>query len=83
MSDSSFRSVDDIEKELGFKVLGTVPRFERSGAWHAENRGKKIVAWVTASVLIVAVSLMGFYFYGKSSKEQMINVNVSRSVEGK
>jgi succinoglycan biosynthesis transport protein ExoP len=83
LSDSSYRSVDEIERELGFKVLGTVPRFERSGAWHGENRVKKAVTWVTVSVLVVVVSLMGFYFYGKSSREQMVNVNVSRSVEGK
>jgi uncharacterized protein involved in exopolysaccharide biosynthesis len=83
LSDSSFRSVEEIEKELGFKVLGTVPRFEKTGGWHGDNRGRRTVAWVTASVLIVAVSLMGFYFYGKSSKEQMIDIDVSSSVEGK
>jgi tyrosine-protein kinase Etk/Wzc len=83
LSDSSFRSVDEIEKELGFKVLGTVPRFENSGGWQAENRARRAVAWIAASVLIVAVAILGFYFYGKASQEQMINVNVSRTVEGK
>ncbi len=83
LSDSSYRSVDEIEKELGFKVLGTVPRFERSGPWRPENRVKKAVTWATVSVLVVVVSLMGFYFYGKSSKQQMVNINISSSVEGK
>jgi uncharacterized protein involved in exopolysaccharide biosynthesis len=81
MSDSSYRSVDDIEKQLGLKVLGTVPRFEGSKVWYDQHRFKRTFAWVTLSVLVVAVSLMGFYFYGKSSKENMINVNVTQSIQ--
>jgi uncharacterized protein involved in exopolysaccharide biosynthesis len=79
VSDSSYRSVDEIENQLGLKVLGTVPRFESSKVWYDQSRFKRTFAWVTVSVLVVAVSLMGFYFYGKSSKENMINVNVTQT----
>lgn len=78
-SDTSFRSVEEVERELGLKVLGTIPRFEKTGRWRRESSRKRAVLWVIVSMLIVVVSIFGFYFYGKSSKEQMLNVNVTTS----
>lgn len=80
-SDSSFRSVEEVEKQLGLKVLGTVPRFESDARWRQETSVKRTVVWATAFVVVVAVSLFAFYFYGKSSKEQMIDVNVTHTMQ--
>lgn len=73
-TDSSFRSVDEVEKQLGLKVLGTVPRFEGT-RWFHDSARRRIVIWATTSVLLLVIALAAFYFYGKSSREQMIDLN--------
>lgn len=80
-SDSSFRSVEEIERQLGLKVLGTVPRFKRETKWGKSSKLKRAIIWAAASIVVVTISLAGFYFYGKSSKEQMIDVNVTRNAQ--
>jgi len=78
-ADSSFRSVDEVEKQLGLKVLGTVPRFDETGRWQAENTRKKAIMWAATSVLVLGIALSGFYFYGKSAREQHIDLQVTSS----
>jgi len=78
-SDSSFRSVEEVERELGLKVLGTVPRFEHETRWYEDKSRKRIVLWAATSVVIVAVALSGFYFYGQSMRNQMIDLKLSRT----
>ena len=77
--DSSFRSVDEVEKQLGLKVLGTVPRFDEHGRWQGENTRKRAVMWAVTSVLVLGIALSGFYFYGKSAREQHIDLQVTSS----
>jgi len=75
-TDSSFRSVDEIEKQLGMKVLGTIPRFEKT-KWFHDSARKRAVVWTATSVVFLGVALAGFYFYGKSAREQMIDLNLN------
>lgn len=75
-TDSSFRSVDEVEKQLGLKVLGTVPRFEGT-RWFHDSARRRVVIWATTSVLLLVIALAAFYFYGKSSREQLIELNFS------
>jgi uncharacterized protein involved in exopolysaccharide biosynthesis len=77
-TDSSFRSVDEIEKQLGLKVLGTVPRFEKT-KWFHDSARKRAVVWTATSLVFLGVALAGFYFYGKSAREQMIDLNLNES----
>ena len=78
-SDSSFRSVDELERALDLKVLGTVPKFDRHGRWQPESARKKALLWTVTSIIVLTVSIAGFYFYGKSSRQQMLNINVTAS----
>ncbi len=77
-SDSSFRSVDDVEKQLGLKVLGTVPRFEKTRWFHDSSR-KRAVAWTVTCVVATAAALAGFYFYGKSVREQLLDLDLRQA----
>jgi len=77
-TDSSFRSVDEVEKQLGLKVLGTIPRFERTRWFHDSSR-RRAVLWVAISSVFLGVALAGFYFYGKSTREGLIDLNFSQS----
>jgi hypothetical protein len=77
-TDSSFRSVDDVEKILGLKVLGTVPRFEKT-RWVHDAARKRAVIWTSTVVVLVALSISAFYFYGKSMREQLIDIDLTRS----
>jgi polysaccharide biosynthesis transport protein len=73
-TDSSYRSVDDVEKQLGMRVLGTIPRVGNA-RWVSEKSRKRTVIWVAVCVTFVCVFIGAFYFYGKSSREQMIDLN--------
>lgn len=75
-SDASFRSVEDVEKHLGLKVLGTVPRFEKT-RWFHDSARKRAIIWTITIVTVTAAALGGFYFFGKSVREQMIDLDVS------
>ncbi|MDH3197920.1 MAG: hypothetical protein OEO21_06740 [Candidatus Krumholzibacteria bacterium] len=80
-TDTSFRSVDEVERELGMKVLGTVPRFEKGGKFTAEGSRRRAAAWIVVSVVVIAGSLIGFYLYGKSSRAQMIDLDLGRTTQ--
>jgi succinoglycan biosynthesis transport protein ExoP len=79
-SDSSLRSVDEVEKKMGLRVVGTVPRIERmGGAWKGENRVKKVAIWGTTGIVLAAVTIFAFYFYGKATKENMVTFRMSKA----
>jgi uncharacterized protein involved in exopolysaccharide biosynthesis len=75
-ADSSYRNVEDVERQLGMRVLGTIPRVGNT-RWVSESSRKRTVIWVAVCVTFVCVSISAFYFYGKSSKEQLIELNPS------
>jgi uncharacterized protein involved in exopolysaccharide biosynthesis len=77
-TDSSYRSVDDVEKQLGLRVLGTIPRVGNA-RWVSESSRKRTVIWVAVCVTFVCVFISAFYFYGKSSREHLIDLNPSLS----
>jgi uncharacterized protein (DUF3084 family) len=77
-SDASFRSVEDVERQLGLKVLGTVPRFERL-PWFHDSARKRAVIWTLVCVVATAAALSAFYFFGKSTREQLIELDLSRT----
>jgi uncharacterized protein involved in exopolysaccharide biosynthesis len=79
-SDASFRSVEDVEKQLGLKVLGTLPRFEKT-RWFHDSARKRFVIWSITVVLATAAALAGFYFFGKSSREQWIDLDLTNAAQ--
>lgn len=78
-SDTSFRRVEDIEELLGLRVLGTIPSFESGVKWNQGRLRKQTLIWAAVSVVIVTVSLFGFYFYGKAAEKQAIDIFLTRS----
>jgi uncharacterized protein involved in exopolysaccharide biosynthesis len=83
-SDTSFRSLEEVEKQLGLKVLGTVPRFEKT-RWFHDSARKRAVIWSITCVVATAAALAGFYLFGKSVREQSIDLDVraASSLEAK
>lgn len=79
-TDSSYRSVEDVEKQLGLRVLGTIPRVGNA-RWVSDSSRKRTVIWVAVCVTFVCVFISAFYFYGKSSREQMIDLNPALSTK--
>ncbi len=79
-SDASFRSVEDVEKMLGLKVLGTIPRFERT-RWFHDSARKRAVIWSITCVVATTAALAGFYFFGKSSRDQWIDLDLSNATQ--
>jgi uncharacterized protein involved in exopolysaccharide biosynthesis len=77
-TDSSYRSVEDVERQLGLRVLGTIPRVGNT-RWVSESSRKRTVIWVAVCVTFVGVFISAFYFYGKSSKEHLIDLGPSIS----
>jgi succinoglycan biosynthesis transport protein ExoP len=77
-TDSSFRSVEDVEKILGIKVLGTIPRFEKM-RWTHDTARKRAIIWSVTVVVLLGVAISAFYFYGKSTRAQLIDLNFSNS----
>jgi uncharacterized protein involved in exopolysaccharide biosynthesis len=77
-TDTSFKSVEELEKKMGLRVIGTIPKIESmGGGWKGENRAKKVVIWVTTSAVLASVAIFGFYFYGKSTKENMVTFRMA------
>jgi uncharacterized protein involved in exopolysaccharide biosynthesis len=79
-TDSSYRSVDDVERQLGLRVLGTIPRVGNA-RWVSESSRKRTVIWVAVCVTFVCVFISAFYFYGKSTREQMIELSPTLSTK--
>jgi uncharacterized protein involved in exopolysaccharide biosynthesis len=79
-SDTSFKSVEEVEKKMGMRVIGTVPKIESmGGSWKGENRVKKAAIWTSTAVVLAAVAVFAFYFYGKSTKENMVTFRMTNS----
>jgi len=76
-TDTSFRTVEEIEARLGLRVLGTVPLIEDNPDWNRTTNRKRILIWIVTSVVVVVVSLAGFYYYGKIVDKQATHVNLS------
>jgi uncharacterized protein involved in exopolysaccharide biosynthesis len=81
-TDTSFKSVEDVEKRLDLRVLGTVPKIDEMGAsWRGENRLRKVVIWSTTTIVLTTVAIFAFYFYGKSTKENMVTFRITAPKE--
>lgn len=80
-TDTSFRTVDEIEKRLGLRVLGTVPLIDASTEWNKALTRKRVLTWVATSVVVVAVTLAGFYYYGKIANRQATHIGVSKTLQ--
>ncbi len=78
-SDSSFRSVEEVERELGLRVLGTVPRLENAPRWAPEGARRRAAVWVAVVVLLAGAAVAGFWFYGRSSHNAMIDIDVTHA----
>jgi uncharacterized protein involved in exopolysaccharide biosynthesis len=77
-SDTSFRSVEDVEKQLGLKVLGTVPRFEKT-RWFHDSVRKRAIIWTITCVIATGAALAAFYLFGKTTREQLIELDVDNA----
>jgi uncharacterized protein involved in exopolysaccharide biosynthesis len=77
-SDTSFRSVEDVEKQLGLKVLGTVPRFEKT-RWFHDSARKRTIIWTITCVVVTAAALLGFYLFGKSTRAELIDLDIKKA----
>jgi succinoglycan biosynthesis transport protein ExoP len=80
-TDTSFRTVEEIEKRLGLRVIGTIPLIDADSEWNKAIRKKQILIWVATSIFVVAVSLAGFYYYGKIANRQATHVGISITVQ--
>lgn len=76
-TDTSFRTVEEIETRLGLRVLGTIPLVETSSDWNKASRRKQMLIGLVTVVLVVGIALGGFYYYGKVANRQAKHVSVS------
>lgn len=77
-SDTSFRSLEDVEKQLGLKVLGTVPRFEKTRWFHDSTR-KRTIIWTATCVTVTAAALLGFYLFGRTTRQALIDFDLKKA----
>lgn len=75
--DSSFRDVESIERELGLRVLGTVPAINDRGAWKKTPTRKQAVVWAATAAVVVALALVGFYMYGRAADRIVVSSSES------
>jgi uncharacterized protein involved in exopolysaccharide biosynthesis len=80
-ADTSFGNVEEIEELLGLRVLGTIPHFESGAKWNQMRVRRLALIWSGVSVVVVAVALFGFYYYGKVAAKQAINVYLAPSAQ--
>jgi uncharacterized protein involved in exopolysaccharide biosynthesis len=78
-SDSSYRNTDELERDLGVRVLGTVPQLTPGKTWKREGSRKRVVGWAITWVMIVALAMSGFYIYGKVSAKHALDFNSARA----
>jgi len=77
-SDTSFKTVEDVEKRLELRVIGTIPKITELGSgWRGERKFGKIIVWSAALVILASVSIFSFYFYGKAAKEELITFRMT------
>jgi hypothetical protein len=60
MLDRSFQSVEQIERVLGVKVIGTLPMIKERP--FARRRRRRVLLWVAIVVLILVLSAVGFLY---------------------
>ena len=78
-TNTSFKSVDEVEQHLELRVIGTIPRVEEGGVeWTVANRKRRLAVWGATIIALTAVSIFAFYFYGKSTKEQWESIQIKR-----
>ncbi len=77
LSDTSFETVEDVEEKLGVRVLGTIPRFDSDQKWRRKNTKKKVALWITGSLVVIVISLLGFYYRGKSAQTHFYTENTT------
>lgn len=80
-SDTSFRTVEDVEQELGLKVLGTIPKFDSLNLMNSTEKRKKLIIWASVTVVVAMIALFGFYYYGKSAESQKLDLYRSSQME--
>ncbi len=80
-ADTSFSNVTEIEEMLGLRVLGTIPHIDSGAKWKRMRLRKVALIWSAVSVVVIAVALFGFYYYGKVSAKQAIDVYLSPSAQ--
>lgn len=73
--DSSFSDIDEVESELDVRVLGTLPALD-GGDWNRQSSVKRRFVWVTASLVVAALSISGFYYFGKRSARDTIQTGI-------
>lgn len=80
-TDTSFRSVEEVEQELGLKVLGTIPKFDSPNLINDVVKRRKFIMWAAASVAVAMIALFGFYYYGKSVESKKLDLYRSAPLE--
>lgn len=79
--DTSFRTVKEIESQLGLRVLGTIPNTGVSSRWNKARSRRQVVIWVVVSIAAIGLSVGGFYLSGLKAKKQGIRVYAVQPVE--
>ncbi len=80
-SDTSFRTVEEIEKALNLKVLGAIPGVAANVGWNKARTRRQTIIWVSTVFIIVVSALVGFYVYGKVAARQAIQVDATQSAK--
>ena len=80
-ADASFRTVEDIERALGLKVLGAVPVVSERAGWNRAKNKRQRVIWTGAVLIVVVASIVGFYVYGRVAARQAIRIDTVQSID--
>jgi hypothetical protein len=81
MTDTSFRTVEEVEATMGIKVVGTVPSFDPNVTWKKENSKMRMTVMAATGIFAVTVAILGFYFYGKSTEKEMIYMSRTEIIQ--
>ena len=81
MTDTSFRTVEDVEAAMGIKVVGTIPSFDQNVTWKKENSKTRFTVMAAAGVIAVTIAIFSFYFYGKSTEKEMIYMSRTEIIQ--
>lgn len=80
-ADASFRTVEEIEEELGLKVLGAIPNVDPNSGWDREKSRRQMIIWAGTIIIVLIVGIVGFVAYGKMMEKQAIEIYGIESVE--
>jgi len=83
-TDTSFRTVQEVEAKLGLRVLGTIPQVDPDvqATWGKSKARKQVVIWSAILAIVIVVALVGFVYYGKVVQKQAITIDTT-SMTGK